>query len=132
MKRIVRTTCTAVALALAVFTTSAIAQQHGVGGSGGALRMGAGGSGMHMGGVGGMHMGGIGGMHMGGGPRFGDGGRFGDRDFRGRRGFAPSFAVGFDAPYSGDDYDDYFHNECYVVRPVPTPFGWGLRRFWVC
>ena len=55
MKRIVLTTCTAVALASAVLTTSAIAQQHGVGGSGGGLRVGAGGSGMHRGGVGGMH-----------------------------------------------------------------------------
>jgi hypothetical protein len=89
-------------------------------------------------GAGSMHMGVVGGMHLGGGPHFGEGSRFGDRDFRARRSFGPGFAVGgFGVPYAsmpyyGDDYDDYFHNECYVVRPAPTPFGWGLRRYWVC
>jgi hypothetical protein len=108
MKRTVLATAAALALAVAALPTSAMAQHHGGGGGG------------HFGG-GGPHMGGGGPHFGGGGPHFGGG-------FHGR-GFGPGFAFGFGGPYYDYGYDD---GGCYVVRRVPTRFGWRLRRVWVC
>lgn len=49
------------------------------------------------------------------------------------RRFAP-FAVGFGLgwPYAYSDYGYYGYGDCYQLMQVPTPYGWRLRRVYVC
>jgi hypothetical protein len=57
------------------------------------------------------------------------GGHFGHFGFGG-----PAISFGFGAPYSsyGYDYDYDYGPGCYRVHRVWTPWGWRLRRAWVC
>jgi len=57
---------------------------------------------------------------------------FGGHGFHGGfgfRGFGPGIGF-YGSPYYGYGYG--YGDGCYQLRRVPTPYGWRLRRVWVC
>lgn len=143
----------AAALAVASIPSDAFAQRGGGGGfrggggggfhgGGGGFRGGFGGGGGFRGGLGG---GGFRGGFGGGGFR----GGFGGGGFRGgfaggprfihgggprfHRGFYPRRFYGFRRPFIGFGAPLYVgYPRCYRLVRVLTPYGWALRRVWVC